>query len=265
MNNPNPRFITRNPQPATRNMLLSDETLDSLFDGEIKLIQKKSGYRFSVDAVLLSHFPACKKGDAVLDLGCGCGVISAVLAYRHAQIRIYGVELQDELFELSERNIALNGYEERVAVIHGDLRMPKGILPEAFADWVVCNPPYRRLNSGRKNPNEQKSVARHEIAISLSRLMEAAGYFLKPRGRAVIIYPASRAAGLLSALSRLRLEPKRLQIVYSYPGCEGDFVLVEAVKGGGEELKIMPPFVIYDRSGEYSQEMRALYEKERPK
>lgn len=245
-------------------MVGPDETLDSLFNGEIRLIQQKTGYRFSIDAVLLAHFPQIKSGDIVLDLGCGCGVISSILAYRHSRIRIYGIELQEELFQLAKRNFFLNGYEDRVTAIHGDLSTPRDILPVSFADWVVCNPPYRKLNSGRKNPNEQKSLARHEIAISLSGLMEAAGYFLKPHGRAALIYPACRAGSLLNTLSRLRLEPKRLQIVYSDPESEGGFVLVEAIKGGGEELKIMPPFFIYDRCGEYTPEMQALYEKKGP-
>jgi len=131
--------------------------------------------------------------------------------------------------------------------------------PSAYADWVVSNPPYGRSSSGRLNPKEEKALARHEIAASLLDVLKAARYFLKPRGRAAFIYPARRTAGLISAMRETGLEPKRLQVVYSYPGDEGSFVLVEAVKDGGEELKILPPFFIYDQARRYSPEMQRLY------
>lgn len=109
------------------------------------------------------------------------------------------------------------------------------------------------------NPKEEKALARHEIAASLLDVLRAARYFLRPHGRAAFIYPARRTAGLISAMRETGLEPKRLQVVYSYPGDEGRFVLVEAVKDGGEELKILPPFFIYDQTRRYSPEMQRLY------
>lgn len=211
-----------------------------------------------------------------MDIGCGCGVIPLIIAYRRPQVRLFGLELQKELFDLSRRNVIANGLEDRITIQQGDLRNPEGIFfapvkdtpgranlpearPAAYADWVVSNPPYGRSSSGHLNPKEEKALARHEIAASLSDVLRAARYFLKPRGRAAIIYPARRAAGLISAMREMGLEPKRLQVVYSHPGDEGRFVLVEAVKDGGEELKILPPFFIYDQYRRYSPEMQRLY------
>jgi tRNA1(Val) A37 N6-methylase TrmN6 len=248
--------------------------MDTLFHGKIKVIQNKSGYRFSIDAVILAHFPNFKDKDIVVDIGCGCGVIPLIIAYRRPQVRLFGLELQEELFDLARRNVITNGLEDRITIQQGDLKNPEGIFfapanlpearpmvrPAAYADWVVSNPPYGRSSSGRLNPKGEKALARHEIAASLWDVLKAARYFLKPRGRAAIIYPARRTASLLSAMRETGLEPKRLQVVYSYPGDEGRFVLVEAVKNGGEGLKILPPFFIYDQARRYSPEMQRLYE-----
>jgi len=215
-----------------------------------------------------------------VDIGCGCGVIPLIVAYRRPQVRLFGLELQEELFDLARRNVIANGLEDRIAIQQGDLKNPEGIFfapaschrqirrggnlpmarPAAYADWVVSNPPYGRSSSGRLNPKEEKALARHEIAASLLDVLRAARYFLRPHGRAAFIYPARRTAGLIGAMRETGLEPKRLQVVYSYPGDEGRFVLVEAVKDGGEELKILPPFFIYDQARCYSPEMQRLYE-----
>ncbi len=240
-----------------------EETSDSLFQGQIKVIQRKSGYRFSIDAVILAHFPALKERDVVLDLGCGCGVVSLIIAHRMPHVALYGIELQTELFELAVRNVALNGFEERITIRRGDLKEPENSFPASCADWVVCNPPYGRSSSGRYNSADEKALARHEIAASLPDIVKATRYFLKPHGRAAFIYPARRAAALISTMRQMRLEPKRLQIVYSRPGSKGAFVLIEAIKDGGEELLILPPFFIYHGPREYSQEMRRLYERGR--
>ncbi|MDD5154707.1 MAG: methyltransferase [Desulfovibrionales bacterium] len=208
---------------------------------------------------MLAHFPNFKEKDIVVDIGCGCGVIPLIIAYRRPQVRLFGLELQEDLFDLARRNVIANGLEDRITIQQGDLKNPEGIFPAAYADWVVSNPPYGRSSSGRLNPKEEKALARHEIAASLLDVLRAARYFLRPHGRAAFIYPARRTAGLISAMRETGLEPKRLQVVYSYPGDEGRFVLVEAVKDGGEELKILPPFFIYDQTRRYSPEMQRLY------
>lgn len=235
-------------------------TMDSLFHGHLKVLQKTKGYRFSVDAVILAHFPIVKKSEIVLDLGCGCGIIPLIIAYRHPEVQLFGLELQEELFLLASENARLNGLEDRIRILRGDLRVPEKAFEGSFADWIVCNPPYRRKLSGRLNLDSEKAMARHEVSASLPQILKAAAFFLKPGGRLAIIYPARRSAGLLSGLHTVKLEPKRLQIVYSYPGGEGILVLVEARKNSGEELKILPPFFIYNEDRGYSEAMAALYE-----
>lgn len=238
-------------------------TEDSLFDGKLLCLQNGTGYRFSLDAVLLAHFVRPKPADTVLDLGAGCGVISLVLCYRWQGLQVAALEIQDSLFALLQKNVSFNTMQERITPQHGDLRRIKDFFsPEAF-DLVVSNPPYGKFLAGRQNSVDEQAVARHEIKAGLEDVINAASFVLKNRGRAAFVYPASRLAVLIAALKKKKLEPKKLQIVYSYPGSEGKIVLVEAVKNGGEELQILPPFFVYEKqNGDYSPEMSCLYRDE---
>lgn len=236
-------------------------TRDTLFNGRLVCAQYKKGYRFSADAVLAAHF--CRPGpeDHILDLGCGSGVIGLILAFRHPGVRVTGLEVQEELARLAGENIRANFLESRVAVIHGSLRdIPPLFPPETFA-LVVSNPPYRRPGSGRLSPSDQRARARHEIDASLNEVVRAAAFAVKNRGRVVFVYPAARLMTLTAALREVRLEPKRLQPVYGYPGSpEAALVLVEAIKNGGEEVQILPPFYTHaEQNGPFSEAMQTLY------
>jgi len=236
-------------------------TEDTLFSGRLHCAQHADGYRFSVDAVLLAHFIRPRPGDRILDLGAGCGVISLIISFRQPQVTITALELQPQLAELISRNIDRNHLHDRIRLLQGDLRQVSTLFPPESFDWVVCNPPYGKLATGRLNPEGEQAVCRHEIESDLADIIRAIAFSLKNRGRTAIIYPANRAAVLLAALKEAALEPKRLQIIHSYPGSEGKLVLVEAMKNGGEELVILPPFFIYEEAGgEYSAEMARLYE-----
>ncbi len=235
-------------------------TEDSLFSGDLICRQHKDGYRFSIDAVLLAHFITPKPSDRVLDLCAGCGVVSLILAFRWPQLRLGAIELQPALAELCRGNVALNNFSGRIEVIEGDARQMNTLVESGSFDWVVCNPPYRKVLSGRQNPEDEQAIARHEINLTLAEMVQAAAYAVRTKGRVAIVYPAARLASLLAALKDRGLEPKRLQLVHSYPGDVGRLALVEAVMAGGEELQVLPPFYIYqEKDGAYTDEMAKLY------
>lgn len=238
---------------------------DSLFDGRLICRQHRRGYRFSLDAVLLAHFVnPCPKA-RVLDLGGGCGVISLILAYRFHDIRITVLELQTGLVDLIKENIIKNDeqgnrYRERIEVVNGDLRSIDRFVRAGVFDWVVCNPPYRKTGSGRINPSSEEAMARHELQADLKAVVAACTFAVRTRGRVAVVYPASRGVSLLYEMRCSGLEAKRLQVVYSYPGSEAKLLLVEAVKGGGEELTVAAPFYVYqEKDSSYSPEMAAYY------
>lgn len=237
-------------------------TNDTLFDGQLVCKQYKTGYRFSIDAVLCSHFCAPASNDTILDIGCGCGVIGLILALRYPKVNITGIEIQHELADLARNNIQENNFESRMTVLEGNYRnLPDMAGPESF-DLVISNPPYRKQGRGRLSPDSQRARARHEIDAGLSDLIKSAAYCVKNKGKIVIIYPAVRSIVLITELKKRNLEPKRFLPIYSYPGSlDATLVLIEAVKNGGEELNLLPPFYIYQfRNGPYTDAMQKLYE-----
>ncbi len=233
---------------------------DTLFNGRVSCAQHQQGYRFAVDAVLLGHFVAPAPGWSLLDLGAGCGVVSLILAHRHPAVTITCVELQADLVDLIRHNIRTNNLENRLSVLPGDVAQIQKIVEPESMDLVVCNPPYGQVAAGRLNRGEEQAIARHEVRGRVIDFVRAAAYGVKNRGRVAFVFPAARLAYLLSALQEVRLEPKRLQLVHSYPQGPGRLLLVEAVKNGGEELQILPPLYIYDApGGAYSPAMAAMF------
>jgi tRNA1Val (adenine37-N6)-methyltransferase len=240
-------------------LMKEDETLESLFGGRLKILQKKKGYRYTIDSVLLAHFVEPKKGERILELGAGSGVISLLLAFRNPGVRVTGLELQADLADMAGRSVAMNDLEGRVKMICGDARKAADLLEARSKDVVVFNPPYRKVGSGKLNPGREKALARHEIAGSIEDFMRAASYALEPGGRVCLIYPCTRMVEAIHRMRVEKMEPKRLRIVHSRPGSRGDFILVEGMKGGGEELAVLPPLFIYKDGEGYSEELEALF------
>lgn len=235
------------------------QTRDHFFNGSIILNQPKTGYRFSIDAVILSHLACPAAGETVLDLGTGCGVIPIMLAFRHPDIRLIGVEIQPALSDLARRNVADNRMADRIRIIEMD--MGKLSLADAGGpvDLVVTNPPYRKLDSGRINADSQRAVARHELKIDLATLLQTTRRMLRKNGRFVIIYPAGRFVDLVAAMRSAGLEPKKLTMIHARPNTPGQLVVMLGVKGGRPGLAVDPPLHVYNENGDYSPEIQAIF------
>jgi tRNA1Val (adenine37-N6)-methyltransferase len=223
----------------------SDETLDTFFNGSLRIFQKKKGYRFSVDAVLLSQFIDVRKDERVIDLGTGCGIIPLLLSQTTEAHPFVGVEIQKGLAECARRNVILNRLDHRISILHQDFRELKGTLRSGSFDVVVSNPPYRQHRTGRVNPSLEKAIARHEITATLEDLIGMASYLLPIKGRCYLIFSAGRTVDLLTLLRGKGLEPKRLQFVHPRLEEGAKFILIESVKASGVELKIMEPLILH--------------------
>ncbi len=237
------------------------KTRDALFDGRLTVLQKSGGYRFSVDAILLAGLTRVRPRDRVADLGTGCGVVLLVMAYRGQGRLLTGIELQSDLACLARENVQVNGFEDRIRILEADFRHLNGSghLAAGSVDLVVSNPPYRRVHSGRINPEDEKAVARHELEGSVGDVIAAASYLLPAKGRLAIVYPASRLDHLIVEVRSRGFSPKELTVVFSNRADQGRLVHLQCLKGGGEELKINPPFFIYREPGVYTEAMEALY------
>jgi tRNA1Val (adenine37-N6)-methyltransferase len=235
-----------------------DETVDTLFDGRIKLLQSRGGYRVSLDAVLLAHFVKVAPDASIVDLGAGNGAIQVMLADRYPAARLTGVEIQPAMVARARRNSVLNGLQNRVQVISGDVRAIAELLPNGVSDAVVCNPPYRPTLSGRVSPNPEKRISRHECAGTLEDFLRAGHYLLRQRGRMALIFPAYRSIDLLAAMRAIGIEPKRLRMVHSVARAAAELVLTEGVKGGRSDLVVEAPLCVYDGERRYSAEVATM-------
>lgn len=217
------------------------ECIDYFMDGRLQVIQSKDGYRFSIDAIFLSDFVTVKPGDVVVDLGTGCGVIPLILLITRPVGYTLGLEIQEELAGQAARNALLNGFEEKMGVLLGDIKNPP--IAEKSADVVVCNPPYRQMKSGRINPDQRRAIAKHEIMISLNDILYTAKSVLRKKGRLSMIYPSNRLADAVVRMRRFNLEPKKIQINYPTMESSAKLALVEATIGGRPGLEIVPPLI----------------------
>ncbi len=241
-----------------------DVTIDSLFDGRLVCMQPSRGYRYSIDSLLLADFASVEDNDNILDLGCGCGIVGLIMLFsRKANIKkITGLELQQDLSELATKNAEINGFGSKYRVVRGDLKAIKTFFAAESFSSMVCNPPFYTSFSGRKSADKQSLIARHQVCSNTSQVMAAASYVVKNRGNVSIVFPAEGLVELVCAMEKMKLQPKRMQMVYSYPEKESSakLVLIEAVKNGGAGIKIQPPLYIYEKkNGPYSAEMKKIY------
>lgn len=234
------------------------ETLDGIRD--IRLYQRKRGYRFSVDSLLLHHFVNLRSAGSIVDLGSGSGIVGLLLAKKYPKAKVTLLELQRGLHELALRNIVINALEDRVEALNLDIRrLPAGLVQSGQFDLAVSNPPFRRPLSGLLNEEPERAVARHEIELSLGELLGAAASLVKAKGRFCLVYHPVRLSELMDGLRAVRLEPKRLRFVHGNEHAEAKMVLVEAVKGALMGIKVERPLFIYNGGGGYTDEMVEIY------
>ena len=243
-----------------------DETLEPLLRDRGWILQKRHGFRFSLDALLLSWLVTVRQGAGgtsrrvrYMDLGTGSGIVPILLARWHAGLRGFGVEIQRPLASMAARNMKLHGLEGRFEILCENLKDLPARFPKGCLDWITINPPYRKLRSGRVNPDPQKAVARHELAATLREICSVMGFLLRQKGKAFLVYPAGRLNELLAELQGAGLAPKYLRPVYPKPGEKACWMLVEAVCAGGDGLEVDVPLWIEDEQGGDSEEVGRIF------
>jgi tRNA1Val (adenine37-N6)-methyltransferase len=231
-----------------------DETLDTFYHGRILVLQKKNGYRFSVDAPLLADFIQTRERDNLLEIGTGSGVISLLLSIKPFG-HVTALEIQGSLVDLARRNVELNKLTERIRIVQGDILDFK--TKEKF-DVVFSNPPYIKKKSGHLSPSDEKSVAKHELKINIFDIMQKMTELLTEEGKAYFIFPAKRQDDLRLATKECGMRIRSLRLVYPHQDGEPNLVLVSCdFKTEKERCRV--PLVLYDRQGQYSEEAKAIF------
>ena len=239
--------------------LREGERLDDLQRNGYRIIQNPEKFCFGVDAVLLSGFATAKQGDRVLDLGTGTGIIPILMAAKTNAKEITALEIQEESADMAERSVKLNGLQDRIHIVRGDIKEAEHIFEPASFDVVTTNPPYMISGHGLKNPDSPKAIARHELLCDLSDVCRAAAYSLKEGGKMYMVHRPFRLAEIIRCMSKYRLEPKRMRMVYPYKDKEPSIVLIEGAKGGRPRMTVDAPLIIYEDKGVYSAEMVEKY------
>ena len=240
-------------------MMYLNERIDDLHRGGLRVIQRADAFRFGTDAVLLADFAAPRRHDRVCDLGTGTGIIPLLLYARENTISADAVEIQPDMADMAARSMAMNGLNEKIRVLPGDLRSIRTLLPHARYDLVTCNPPYGKAGGTLLNPDASKRLARHEESCAIEDVACAAAWLLQNGGRLCCVFPAARMIELSDAMRKYRMAPKRIRMVHSRVEKAAHLCLMEGMLDARPGLIIEPPLVIYDENNAYTPELRRIY------
>ncbi len=244
----------------------SNERVDDLQRKGYRLIQNPEVFCFGIDAVLLAHFARVNKQTIqVLDIGTGTGIIPILMHAMYGKGTFVGIDVQEQMVEMANRSVQLNGIEADVCMRHVDVKAYKEHLKQHSFDLVTCNPPYMKGTTGLKNDHPSKTIARHEVLCTLEDIIEAAAYVLKDKGKFCMIHRPQRLVDIIYGMKTRGIEPKRMRMVHGKQGTAPTMVLVEGVKNGGSEMRVEAPLIVYNDDGTYTQEILEIYDCEEKK
>lgn len=249
--------------------LKDNERIDDLELNGLKIIQNKEYFCFGMDSILLANFVESNNSkNIIIDFCSGSGVIPIIISAKKKYKEIVGIELQNEMFDLLERNVYLNGLNDKIIPIQCDIKdvkaLKKGILTRYNrdnVDIIVCNPPYKKIGTGVQNENTVKYIARHEEKCSLEDIFSSASRLLRSRGKLYLVHKPDRLVDLLAEARKYNLEPKKIRFVHPRFKKNASIVLIEYIKDSGSELSVQNPLIEYDDDGKYTDEIYSIYGK----
>lgn len=235
------------------------ERIDDLERNGYKIIQDSARFCFGMDAVLLSGFATVKEGERAIDLGTGTGIIPILLEAKTKGEHFTALEIQPESADMASRSVALNGLQDKIDVVIGDITDASKRFGASVFDVVTTNPPYMIGGHGLTNPEDAKAIARHEIKCTLEDVIRESARLLKPRGRFYMVHRPFRLTEIITLMHDYRIEPKRMQLVYPYADKEPNMVLIEGLRGGKSGLTVEKPLIVYEEAGKYTREIYDIY------
>lgn len=239
--------------------LKADERIDDLQRKGYRLIQSPGRFCFGMDAVLLSGFATVKKGGKMLDLGTGTGIIPILMEAKTSGSSFTGLEIQEESVDMARRSVALNNLEDKVKIVTGDIKEASDIFGKGGFDVVTSNPPYMIYQHGLVNTELPKTIARHEVLCSLEDVVSQAAALLKQGGHFYMVHRPFRLAEIFSMMTKYRLEPKRMQLVYPYIDKEPNMVLIDGMLGANSRITVEKPLIVYNKDGTYTDDIYDIY------
>nr|WP_207740734.1 tRNA1(Val) (adenine(37)-N6)-methyltransferase [Alkalibacter mobilis] len=243
-------------------MVKEHERVDNLHICGLKIIQNENFFRYGTDAVLLSWMAGNKISDGakIADLGTGSGIIPILLA-GSKNVMVHGLELQENVADMAQRSIKLNGLVDKIKIFEGDIKNPPIEMQKHTYDIVVTNPPYMTGQGGLKNKNIEKTISRHEMFCSLEDVLAAAKGLLKTKGRFFMVHRPQRMVGIFCAMRNNKIEPKRLIMVKPHANKLPNMILIEGIKEAGPGILMEEDIVVYNADGGYTSQILEIYGK----
>ena len=226
----------------------------------LKIYQDTDMFHFSLDSVLLPNFVTINtKIKQILDIGTGNAVIPMILSTR-TKANITGVEIQEKSYELAVKSVEYNHLDEQISIIHSDIKDYALECESDQYDVITCNPPFFRVGEqSHLNDSNEKTIARHEVSLTLEDIMKVSRKLLKNNGLLALVHRPERLLDILTLMRENNIEPKKIQFVYPKQNKEANIVLVEGAKNGKSGLKILPPIYAHDENGDYTKEVQAYF------
>lgn len=244
--------------------LNEDERIDDLQLNGLKIIQNPNWFCFGIDSVLLSDFAKdLKKDSLVLDLGTGTGIIPILLCGKTQLKKVVGVEVQEDVFNITKRNIVLNNLKDKFEVINDNINNLDKYFNKNKFDVIITNPPYKKKGDGVKNEIVQRLISRHEILATLEDFIRISSDFLKDKGNFYMVHKVERLADIMVYMRKYKIEPKRLRLVFSNIESKPILVLINGIKNAKPFLKIDSNIYIYDKDGNYTNQIKEIYSENR--
>lgn len=244
--------------------LKENERIDDLEIKNMKIIQNKDGFCFGIDSVLLSDFAKeIKDNSKVVDLGTGTGILGILLCAKTNLKEILGVEIQEEVANMAQRSIELNNLKDRFKILNDNIKNieKNNINLKNNFDYVVTNPPYKKLNTGKINENEKKLISRHELTANLDDFIKTASVLLKDKGTLFMVHRPERLVDILEKMRKEKIEPKKLKFIYPKINKAPNLILIKGVKNANPFLKIDKPLYVYNENGNYTDDILKIYGK----
>ncbi len=238
------------------------EINDLVYFKDIKIVQNKDYFNFSLDSVLLPNFvEITRKTKKILDMCTGNAPIPLILSTK-TDAKIYGVELQKEVYDLAKETIKINNLDNQIELINDNIKNLKKIFDTETFDIITCNPPYfKKKDDSIINDNKIKSIARHEIEMELEDVMIISKALLKNEGSLVLVHRTDRLIEIIELMKKHNIEPKRMRLIYPKVNAESNLVLIDGRKNGKEGLKILPPLYIHNDDNSYTSEVLEMFGK----
>jgi tRNA1(Val) A37 N6-methylase TrmN6 len=234
------------------------ERIDDLMTHDLRIIQSDDVFSFSLDAVLLARFCSVPSRGKIIDLCTGNAVIPLLLSTR-TKASIHAIEIQERLADMAERSVRMNELQNQIQIIKGDLRVAHETLGHGEFDLVTVNPPYLPVVNGVQNTNEHFAAARHEIHCNLEEVVTSCAKLVRSGGKVAMVHRPSRLVDIMSLMRQYRLEPKRIRFVHPRVDEEANMVLIEAIKDGKPEVRMLPPVIAFKNKIDYSDELMQIF------